>query len=480
MATYSATGQVSAPILQIAKTHGDEQVAEAQYDQAKAKLSDQVQQVNQDVRDAILDIQSAEKLVDAARSNVQLATEALNEAQQRFKAGVSDSLPVSQALAQDEQANDQYISALYQHNVAKLSLGARAGCGIDELQGLSRREVDVADQNQHGQQGQTAEIQGTVQIKPQGGQQGHARAEEGRGGTGEEEPPANHHHYCRGDPCGDRDSCFYWRSTFTEDTDDAQVDGNLYQVSSRVAGQVVQVDVEEQQTVHKGDPIAEVDPRDFQVALEQAQANLANARAEYEQAQVNVPITSVTTHTQVLTSTSDVASTEAAVSQAEAQAAAANERIQQAKANALKAQIDVDRYTPLVKNDVISKQQFDQAVATSTADQAALNEAERTASASQDQIRQARARLAQALSQQHQSQQTAPKQVAAQIAREQAALAEVQQAQARLDQAKLNMGYTKIVAPIDGIVSRKTVAVGVNLSVGTVTADASCRSKTCG
>ncbi len=125
--TYSATGQVSAPILQIAKTHGDEQVAAAQYDEAKARLSDQLQQVNQDVRNAILDIQSAEKLVDAARSNVQLASEALNEAQQRFKAGVSDSLPVSQALAQDEQANDQYISALYQHNVSKLSLARALG-----------------------------------------------------------------------------------------------------------------------------------------------------------------------------------------------------------------------------------------------------------------------------------------------------------------------------------------------------------------
>lgn len=125
--TYSATGQASAPILQIAKTHGDELVADAQVDQAKAKLSDQVQQVNQDVRDAILDIQSAAKLVEATRSNVQLASEALNEAQQRFKAGVSDDLPVSQALAQDEQANDQYISALYQHNVAKLSLARALG-----------------------------------------------------------------------------------------------------------------------------------------------------------------------------------------------------------------------------------------------------------------------------------------------------------------------------------------------------------------
>ena len=259
---------------------------------------------------------------------------------------------------------------------------------------------------------------------------------------------------------------FYWRSTYTEDTDDAQVDGNLYQVSSRVAGQVINVDVQEQQMVKKGDPIAEVDPRDFEVAVEQAQANLANAQAEYEQAKVNVPITSVTTHTQVLTSTSDVASSEAAVSQAQAQAQAAQERIQQAKANAQKAQIDVDRYTPLVKNDVISKQQFDQAVATSTADQAALNEAERSYNASQEQVRVARARLATAQSQQAQSRETAPKQVAVQQAREQAALAAVQQAQARLDQAKLNMGYTKITAPITGIVSRKTVAVGANLSVG--------------
>jgi outer membrane protein TolC len=125
--TYAATGQISAPILQIAKVHGDEQVAAAQYDQAKAKLSDQVQQVNQDVRDAILDIQSATKLVDATKSNVQLATEALSEAQQRFKAGVSDNLPVSQSLSQLEQANDQYISALYQHNVAKLSLARALG-----------------------------------------------------------------------------------------------------------------------------------------------------------------------------------------------------------------------------------------------------------------------------------------------------------------------------------------------------------------
>jgi outer membrane protein TolC len=125
--TFSATGQVSVPVLQIAKTKGQEQVADAQYEQSRAKLADQIQQVNQDVRDNLLDIQSAAKLVESTHSNVELANEALSEAQQRFRAGVSDNLPVSQAQSQTEQANDQYISALYQHNVAKLSLARALG-----------------------------------------------------------------------------------------------------------------------------------------------------------------------------------------------------------------------------------------------------------------------------------------------------------------------------------------------------------------
>jgi len=125
--TYTAEGEISAPILQIAKDRGDRDVAAAQLEQARAKQNDQVQQVNADVRDAILDIQTAAKLVDVAKSNVDLAREALSEAQERFKAGVADSLPVSQALATDRQAEDQYISALYQHNVAKLSLARALG-----------------------------------------------------------------------------------------------------------------------------------------------------------------------------------------------------------------------------------------------------------------------------------------------------------------------------------------------------------------
>ena len=125
--TYTATGELTAPILQIARIHGEEAIADAQFESARANLSDEIQQVNADVRDSLLDIQAAAKLVDVAQSNLALAREALDEAQQRFRAGVSDNLPVSQAQSQTEQANDQYISALYQHNVAKLSLARAMG-----------------------------------------------------------------------------------------------------------------------------------------------------------------------------------------------------------------------------------------------------------------------------------------------------------------------------------------------------------------
>jgi len=131
--TYTATGKIEAPVLQVAKTRGEEDVADAQYQQARDKLADQIQQVNADIRDSILDIQSAAKLVDAAKSNLDLANEELSEAQQRFHAGIADNLPVSQAQSSVEQANNQYIGALYQHNTAKLALARALGVAETNL-----------------------------------------------------------------------------------------------------------------------------------------------------------------------------------------------------------------------------------------------------------------------------------------------------------------------------------------------------------
>ena len=259
---------------------------------------------------------------------------------------------------------------------------------------------------------------------------------------------------------------FYWRSTFTEDTDDAQVDGDLFQVSSRITGQVIKVYVDDNQQVKVGDPIAEIDPKDYQVAVEQAQANLASAQADAIQANVNVPIISVSTTTTVSTTSSDVQGSTAAVDQARKQEAAAEARVVAAKANALKSRLDVERYTPLVQKDVISKQQYDAAVATDASNQASVLEAEANQIAAQAQVTQALQKLAQSRYTAAESVRNGPDQVRAQQAKANSAIATVKEQQAKLDQALLNLSYTHITAPTTGIVNKKNVQVGENVSIG--------------
>jgi membrane fusion protein, multidrug efflux system len=258
---------------------------------------------------------------------------------------------------------------------------------------------------------------------------------------------------------------FWWRSTFTEDTDDAQINGHLIQISSRIAGQVIKVDVDENEKVKAGDTIAELDPRDFEVAVENAEAALASAQANAAAAQVTVPITSVNTGSNLRSANADLSGASASVAQAQQQLRAAQARVAQAQANSIKAQQDLARYKPLVEKDVISKQQFDAAVATADADKAALADAEASEKAAADGVRVTRERERQAEALLKYA-ETGPQQVAAQSARARQALAQVKQAQAQLDQAKLNLSYTKIVAPVAGIITRKSVEINQNISAG--------------
>ena len=257
----------------------------------------------------------------------------------------------------------------------------------------------------------------------------------------------------------------WWRSTFSEDTDDAQINGHLIQISPRTGGQVLKVDVEENQVVKAGDEIAELDPRDYQVAVENAEAALASAQAAAVAAQVNVPITTVNTGSNLRSAESDVSGARASIEQAQQQLEAAQARVAQADANNIKAQADLARYTPLVQKDVISKQQYDAAIAAADAAKAALADAKASQQAAADGVRVARDREAQSQAL-YRFAQTGPQQVAAQTARARQADAQVKQAQAQLDQARLNLSYTKIVAPADGIVTRKSVEINQNVSVG--------------
>ena len=257
---------------------------------------------------------------------------------------------------------------------------------------------------------------------------------------------------------------FWWHSTYYEDTDDAQINGHLIQISSRIAGQVIHVDVDENQVVKKGDPIAELDPRDYQVAVENAQAALESAKAAAAAANVNVPITTINTGSTLSSAGADVSAATASISQAQSQVAAAHAQVVQAEANALKAQQDLDRYKPLVEKDVISKQQYDAAVAAANAAKAAVESAHANERAAQDAVRVANEK-ASAAQAQYKSAQSGPQQVAAQSARAKQALAQVAVAQAQLDQANLNLSYTKIVAPVSGEVT-KTVVPGMNVQPG--------------
>ena len=125
--TGDAQGTLSAPLFKEYGLRGDAQVAQSQLDTQQAQMSDLNAQVDADVRDALLDIASAQKQVEVSRSSVDLANEALSEAQQRYANGVSDNLAVSQAEQSVAQANDQYVASLYRHNIAKLSLARALG-----------------------------------------------------------------------------------------------------------------------------------------------------------------------------------------------------------------------------------------------------------------------------------------------------------------------------------------------------------------
>jgi membrane fusion protein, multidrug efflux system len=258
---------------------------------------------------------------------------------------------------------------------------------------------------------------------------------------------------------------FLWRYLNSyESTDDAQIDVHLYPVSARISGYVAKVNVDDNQYVQKGAVLVEIDPKDFEVAVAQAQANLTSAEATAQSLNINVPITSVNTASQLKATTSDVASSNAGIIAAERQAAAAHAQLEQAEANDVKVQDDVQRYKLLVDKQELAVQVYVQAVATAKASTASIAAASANEAAAEQLVQQARSRLAGSEANQ-QSAETAPQQVSSVRDRARAALADVEQKRAALEQAQLNLQYTKIVAPVSGQVNKSVVA-GMNVGAG--------------
>ena len=260
-------------------------------------------------------------------------------------------------------------------------------------------------------------------------------------------------------------SHFAWNAFRYEETDDAQVDGHVMQLSTRINGQIKEVYVVEGQLVHAGDALVTLDSQDYKIAEVQAQANLDDARATAASSHWRVPITSVTVQSNLDSAKTAVLNAEAAIRASEQNYESAKAALVQAQANAAKSDADLQRAAQLIAKEDISRLQYDQAVATATANRAAVDSAQAGVHAAEQAVQQAQGKLLQAKND-LQTAETAPQQISLTRANAQAADAQMWQREAQLAQAEMNLSYTVILAPVTGIVGKRSVEVGQNVSIG--------------
>jgi membrane fusion protein (multidrug efflux system) len=256
---------------------------------------------------------------------------------------------------------------------------------------------------------------------------------------------------------------FHYYSTF-ETTDDAQVDGHINPISARVGGYILTVNVNDNQYVDAGTVLAQIDPKDSQVAVDKAKADLASAEATALAASRNVPITTVNSASQLASANADVTDMQAGILAAQGQADAAKAALEEAQANDVKAQADLARYKQLVAKQEVSQQQYDQAVAAAAASAASVTAARASATAADEMVHEAQGKLIQAGASVR-SAQLAPQQVDVSKAQFSSADAQVAQKKSQLEQALLNLQYCMIVAPVAGVVN-KNIEIGMNVQPG--------------
>jgi membrane fusion protein, multidrug efflux system len=249
-----------------------------------------------------------------------------------------------------------------------------------------------------------------------------------------------------------------------ESTDDAQVDVHLYPVSARISGYIQKVNVDDNQWVDAGSTLVEIDPKDNEVALARAQATLETSEATAKSSNIDVPISSVNTSSQLKSTSSDIKNAEAAIQAAEKQAIAAHARVLEAQAENVKAQDDVTRYHLLLAKEEVPKQVYDHAYAAAATDVAAIAAAEADEAAELQAVQEARSHLTEAQAH-YEDAEAGPQRVASTRAKALSAMADAHQKQAAVEQARLNLGYTRIFAPVAGEVT-KQVVVGLNVEPG--------------
>ncbi|MDQ2775387.1 MAG: HlyD family secretion protein [Acidobacteriota bacterium] len=258
----------------------------------------------------------------------------------------------------------------------------------------------------------------------------------------------------------------WMRAQAFEDTDDAQVEAHLNPISSRVDGTITKVYVEDNQSVTAGAPLVDLDPRDFRVALDQALAQLTQARSMVIGQEPNVPITQVENTTNISSGEADVATARAALGVAQRDRDTAIARLAEAEANNARAQADLARYKLLIAKEEVSEQEYGQIAATAKAQAATVNANQASLESYTQVIDQRQAQLQQTESKLNQYRRTAPQQVAIRRAAVASERASAQSSQAMLESAQLKLSYTKIAAPVAGIVMQRSAEVGAHVSAG--------------
>ncbi len=261
-------------------------------------------------------------------------------------------------------------------------------------------------------------------------------------------------------------SVWYFLSRATEETDDAQVDGHLVPIASRIDGTIKTVSVDDNQIVKAGETVIELDPRDYNVALDQAKAQFDQANAQVSAASPNLPMTRVANESDLTSGAAEVAAAEASVAAARQDLAVTVARLKESQAVNDRAQANLQRYQTLFDKHEVSHADYDQYKATADAQVQTVAGNQAAVSSAEQIVEQRQAQLAVEKSKLHQSQSSAPLRVAIRAADIKTQRASAEAAQAAYEKATLNVDYTRITAPVNGVVTQRSAEPGARVSSG--------------
>jgi membrane fusion protein (multidrug efflux system) len=261
---------------------------------------------------------------------------------------------------------------------------------------------------------------------------------------------------------------YYLHQRHFEETDDAQIDGNISSVGARVAGTVATVSVREGQEVKTGALLLELDTADLAVLVEQAKAQVAQAEAQLKAEDPSVDMAATSNTAAVSSAQSDIASASAGMSAARQEVNQLQAQLEQARAADRQAQLDRERDEALLATHSISQAEYDRAVNAAAASAAGAKALEQSLAAAKDRVAEAGARAVQAHTRFTEVRSNAPRELDTRRASVLVRQAALEMARVNLRQAELNLSYTRILAPVDGIVSKKAVAVGDRIAAGQV------------